>query len=90
MGKLIVKKLTEDEIEQRRMRSWPIWEKEVSRFPYEYDSDEECLILEGEVIVKTDDGNALIQAGDFVIFRKGLQCVWNIRKPVRKHYNFPD
>lgn len=90
MEKLIVKKLTENEIEQRKMRSWPIWEKEISKFPYEYDSDEECLILEGEVIVETSEGNAVIKAGDFVIFHKGLKCVWDIRKPIRKHYNFPE
>ena len=26
--------------------------------------------------------------GDFVTFPKGLSCIWDIKAPVRKHYNF--
>ncbi len=26
--------------------------------------------------------------GDFVTFPKGLSCVWDIKEPVKKHYNF--
>jgi uncharacterized protein len=89
MDELIVKKLSQDEIRQRGIESWPIWEKEVSRFPWQYDGDEECLILEGEVIVETSQGSFTIKAGDFVIFKKGLKCVWDIKDPIRKHYNFP-
>lgn len=89
MEDLIVKKLTNEEINLRGIVNWPIWEKEISRFPWQYDSDEECLILEGEVIVETSHGSITIKPGDFVIFKKGLKCVWDIRKPIRKHYNFP-
>lgn len=66
-----------------------MWEKEVSRFNWEYEEDEECLLLEGEVVVDTDAGRYTLSAGDFVTFRKGLKCRWDVRKPVRKHYNFP-
>ena len=31
---------------------WPIWTKEISQFPWRYDSNETCYILEGEVIVR--------------------------------------
>jgi uncharacterized protein len=89
MEELIVKKLSQDEIRQRGIESWPIWEKEVSRFPWQYEGNEECLILEGEVIVETEQGNFTIKAGDFVVFKKGLKCVWDIKDPIRKHYNFP-
>ena len=68
--------------------TWPIWEKEVSRFDWYYDSEEECLILEGEVVVETPGGDYTIKAGDFVTFGKGLKCVWDIKKPIRKHYSF--
>ncbi len=88
MAKVIVEKLSEKEITERKIKSWPIWTKEISRFEWYYDSDEECLILEGEVLVETCDGNYTAKAGDFVTFRKGLKCVWNVKKPVRKHYNF--
>lgn len=88
MAKIIIEKLSEKEIDSRKIKSWPIWTKEISRFDWYYDSDEECLILEGEVLVETGEGNCTVKAGDFITFRKGLKCVWNVKKPVRKHYNF--
>jgi uncharacterized cupin superfamily protein len=87
--KVIIQKLDLDQVEIRGIRDWPIWEKEVSRFNWQYDNDEECLILEGEVTVETGDGKYLIKAGDFVTFKEGLRCTWDVKKPVRKHYNFP-
>jgi hypothetical protein len=88
MKKVIVEQLTNEQMEKRGIATWPIWEKEISRFDWFYDSDEECQIIEGEVVVETTDGNFLIKAGDFVTFKKGLKCVWDVKKPIRKHYNF--
>jgi uncharacterized cupin superfamily protein len=69
--------------------TWPLWEKEVSEFPWTYDDSETCYILEGEVTVTPDNGEAvLIKQGDLVNFCKGLSCTWNITKPIRKHYRF--
>ncbi|MBE9481968.1 MAG: cupin domain-containing protein [Bacteroidetes bacterium] len=70
------------------MKNWPIWEKEVSKFDWEYNGNEECLILDGEVTVETDEGNFKIKPGDFVTFKDGLKCVWDVKKNIRKHYNF--
>jgi hypothetical protein len=28
------------------------------------------------------------KAGDFVTFKQGLKCVWNVKKPISNHYNF--
>jgi uncharacterized protein len=89
MKKVIIRKLSESEIKERGILKWPIWEKEISRFNHVYDGDEECLFIEGHVIIETLDCNYTIDAGDFVTFKDGLECVWNIRKPVKKHYNFP-
>ncbi len=83
-----IEQLTQDEIEDRGIGSWPIWEKEVSRFDWHYDQTEECLILEGRVIVESSGGAVEIKAGDFVTFPAGLSCVWDIKEPVKKHYNF--
>ena len=30
--------------EQKEAKEWPIWEKEESEFPWEYDEKETCLI----------------------------------------------
>jgi uncharacterized cupin superfamily protein len=87
--KIQVEKLDRKDLEQRGVTSWPTWEKEVSRFDWHYDSTEECYLLEGEVVVETEDGSRVeFGKGDFVTFPRGLSCVWDVKQPVRKHYNF--
>ncbi len=87
--KVEIEKLSEEQIEKRGIKSWPIWEKEVSRFDWYYDFTEECYLLEGKVIVETkDDEKYEFGKGDFVTFPKGLSCVWDIKEAVKKHYNF--
>lgn len=84
-----IKKLNSDEIKKMSIDSWPIWEKEKSRFDWHYDQVEECFLLEGRVIVESKDGTKVeFGKGDFVSFPKGLSCTWDIREPVKKHYNF--
>ena len=74
--------------EQQEAQSWPVWEKEESTFPWEYTVQEICLILDGNAVVQTEEGNVEFGAGDYVIFPKGLKCTWEIKKKIRKHYNF--
>jgi hypothetical protein len=88
MAQVIVKSLTEEEKTQMGIDNWPIWEKEVSRFEHTYDEVEHCLFLEGEVVIETEDAVYFIKDGDFVTFPIGLKCIWDIKKPVKKHYNF--
>ncbi len=88
MGTITIQKLTPDEISDAGIRDWPIWEKEVSRFDWIYDMEEHCYILEGNIIVETDDEKVSIKKGDYVIFPKGLTCIWDIKADVRKHYKF--
>jgi len=84
-----VKKLSQEKLKEMGVFDWPIWTKEVSKFPWAYDSIEECYFLEGDVSVQTKDGKSVsFGQGDFVSFPKGLSCTWNIKKPVKKHYNF--
>lgn len=84
--KIIVKNPTAEEVQ--KMKQQPIWEKEISTFPWHYDDQEMCLILEGEVTVKTNSESVSFKAGDLVIFPKGLDCTWDIKSPIRKHYKF--
>lgn len=81
-------KLTEKEIQNQGIYSWPIWEKEASQFDWYYDSTEHCLILEGEVVVTSELEVVEIKKGDFVTFPKGLACKWDIKKDIKKHYSF--
>jgi uncharacterized cupin superfamily protein len=69
-----VEKPKEEYLKERNVESWPIWEKEVSRFDWP---------------VETPDGKKVeIGKGDFVTFPKGLDCVWDVKEPIRKHYTF--
>ena len=88
MKKVIIEKYNEFEISKRGITDWPIWEKEVSEFDWYYDNQEQCLFLEGEVLIKTEGEDFKIKKGDFVIFNKGLRCTWKVIKPVKKHYKF--
>ncbi len=84
-----VRKPTPEEIETIGIRSWPVWEKGISRFPWTYDTNEECLLLSGKVTVEMLDGRRVeFGAGDFVRFPEGLKCIWHVHEPVRKHYRF--
>ncbi|OGW74739.1 MAG: cupin [Omnitrophica bacterium RBG_13_46_9] len=89
MADIKVEKLPEEKVKQMGVKTWPIWEKEASRFDWHYDEIEMCYILKGKVTVKTKDGKSVnFGAGDFVTFPRGLDCTWDIKEAVRKHYNF--
>ena len=83
---IIVKKPTAEE--KMQMGSMPTWECGVSEFDWHYDSEETCLLVEGEVTVSHAGGSVSFGAGDYVVFPKGLSCVWKVSKPVKKHYVF--
>ena len=70
---------------------WPIWEKEVSEFDWEYDKTETCYIVEGEAIVTpVDQDPVTITEGDMVTFPKGMKCTWKITEAIEKHYSFSE
>lgn len=83
---IIVRKPTPEETQA--MEACPVWEKEISEFPWHYDEQEQCLVIEGEVAVETADGTVTFGPGDFVTFPQGLDCTWKVKQPIRKHYKF--
>jgi hypothetical protein len=88
MGKISVKKASEQELKKLGATKWPIWTCGVSTFDYHYDDKETCYVLEGDVTVTAGDEKATFGPGDLVVFPQGLDCVWNVRAPVKKHYKF--
>ena len=71
------------------VRSWPVWEKEESEFPWYYDEKETFYVLEGDVTVTPEDGEAVrFGSGDLVVCPKGMSCTWTIHSAVKKHYSF--
>jgi uncharacterized cupin superfamily protein len=85
---ITIQHLSPEEQKQKGIPKWPVWEKEVSRFDWFYDSAEYCQILEGRAEIESETEKVEIRAGDFVTFPRGLKCVWTIKEPIRKHYKF--
>ena len=85
---ITISQLTDKEIEDRGVLSWPIWSCDISEFDWEYSNEESCLLLDGEVEVKSEFETVRFSAGDFVVFPKGLKCYWKVISSVRKHYTF--
>ncbi len=87
--KIKIEKPDIEDMRNRGVLSWPTWEKEVSKFEWHYDSVEECYLLEGHVIVELPEGEKVeFGKGDFVTFPKDLSCTWDVKSPVKKHFNF--
>jgi len=82
---------TEERLRSLGVRTWPIWTKEVSSFPWTYDASETCFFLEGDVVVKPEGGDPVrIGKGDLVTFPEGMRCTWEVRGAVKKHYRFDE
>jgi uncharacterized cupin superfamily protein len=83
-----VRKPTNEETE--KCKGWPTWSCEPSTFDWDYTEKETCLVIEGEVTVTDRQGNESVSfgPGDLVVFPEDLSCTWQVKKAVRKHYNF--
>jgi len=88
MNGIKVIKLQAEEIEEKGIELWPIWTKEISKFPWTYEGKEECLIIEGKIIISSNTQHLEINSGDFVVFENGFECVWDIKEAVKKYYKF--
>ena len=89
MSDIKIEKPTKEKLESMGILSWPVWEKEASTFPWSYDAQETCYLLEGKVKVTPEGGDSVeFGAGDLVIFPQGMNCTWEISENVRKHYKF--
>lgn len=86
---LVIHQPARAELDSMGVFNWPIWEKEVSEFPWTYDEAETCYLLAGKVVVTTEHGEPVeIGQGDLVTFPAGLTCTWQVQAAVRKHYRF--
>ena len=86
---IIVRKPTEQEA--KTCKSWPTWSCDTSEFEWEYTQTEKCLLIEGQVEVSDlpPSGNTVtFGSGDYVELPNGLKCIWNVKHPVKKYYDF--
>lgn len=87
MSKIVInKEITADKLE--KIKKWPIWEKDISRFSQFYAYTEEFYIIEGKVTIECEEEIYHLEPGDFVHIEKGLSCIWDIKEKVRKYYDF--
>lgn len=87
----VVRQPSAEVLEKNGVSSWGIWTKEISKFPWTYDSTETCYFLDGKVTVTPTGGEPVSMGkGDLVTFPRGMSCTWDITQPVRKHYTFED
>ena len=73
---------------QSDFQSWPIWECEPSIFNWEYEQEEHYYIINGNVTIVGKSNTIKIKSGDYVIFPKGLKCIWKVHTSVKKYYIF--
>ncbi|XP_020878560.1 uncharacterized protein LOC9310685 isoform X2 [Arabidopsis lyrata subsp. lyrata] len=90
LGITIEKNPPESKLTQLGVRNWPRWGCPPSKFPWTYSAKETCYLLEGKVKVYPNgsDEGVEIEAGDFVVFPKGMSCTWDVSVAVDKHYQF--
>lgn len=88
MSQISKKKPSQDELDRLGVTGWGIWTCEPSTFDWHYDQTETCYVLEGEVSIKTSEEQISIEPGDLVTFPQGLDCVWEVKTPIRKHFKF--
>ncbi|MCH2446426.1 MAG: cupin domain-containing protein [Candidatus Marinimicrobia bacterium] len=86
--KIDVRKPTEEEI--ATFANYPIWECEPSEFPWSYNSTEQCLVLEGEVTIVTEEGETTFGPGDLVTVPSGMSSTRKVTNAVKQHYTFKD
>mmetsp|Transcript_118558 Transcript_118558/g.335396 ORF Transcript_118558/g.335396 Transcript_118558/m.335396 type:complete len:149 (-) Transcript_118558:163-609(-) len=89
-----VEKLSKADADKKfGVSSWPTWGCGVSKFDWEYSGTEVAYMIEGEVVVTptgewADSEPATVVAGDLATFPDGMTCVWDVKKPIKKHYSF--
>lgn len=79
----------QEKLQALGVSGWPTWSKEISVFPWAYSEREVAYVLEGEVTVTPEGGEPIsFGPGDLVTFPAGMACIWEVKKPLRKHYFF--
>lgn len=74
-------------LEAMGVSKWPTWQKEVSVFDWTFPEQEIAYILEGECVMTPTEGDAVtFGKGDLVTFPAGITVNWEVKKPLRKHY----
>lgn len=86
--------MPESEADAQGIKAWPTWGSPVARFDWQWSGDEVAWIIEGEAII-TPTGEwkkcneVTVKKGDFCKFPDGMTCIWDVKKSIKKYYNYP-
>jgi uncharacterized cupin superfamily protein len=83
---VIVESISPDDANERGILAWPVSRRGVSRYSWRYDATEVCYLVTGQARIETEDGNVEVESGDLITLPAGLECTWDIREPIAKHY----
>ncbi len=88
MSAIQVTRPTRNELKSLDTAQWTPWSCDPSEFDWEYTETETAYVHEGHVTVRHAGGETEIEAGDLVVFPKGMKCTWDVHKTIRKIYTF--
>jgi uncharacterized cupin superfamily protein len=78
---------TQAKLDALNVKKWPTWQKEISTFDWVFPEQEIAYILEGECVITPTGGTPVnFGKGDLVTFPAGVSAVWEVKKPLHKHY----
>jgi uncharacterized cupin superfamily protein len=83
----VEKNPSQTKLNQLNVSKWPTWQKEVSTFDWVFPEKEVAYIIEGECLITPIGGTPVsFGKGDLVTFPAGIKAVWEVKKPLHKHY----
>eukprot|EP01035_Chromulina_nebulosa_P027709 gene27709-36469_t len=87
---VVVHEPPQEKLDKLKIKTWPTWGCDISRFPWSYSETETCYILRGKATIIPKDGSTPVDitTGDLCTFPEGLSCIWDVKEPIQKHYYF--
>jgi hypothetical protein len=82
----VVKKISTHEFEQLGVDTWEPWENTTHKAPWEVEETETFYVHEGEVSITVGDITYNVTENMLVSLPKGLVCIWDIPKYLKKVY----
>ncbi len=86
MSEIIITRPSKDELDKLGIDKWSSWECDPSEFDWQYPDRETAYVFNGKVVVTSNGNKVEINAGDLVVFPKGLKCHWQVIERIEKVY----
>ncbi len=77
-----------DRLEALGVLCWDVATEAVATIRKTYERAMIVYVLQGEATIETPSGQVAIEAGDLVTLPLGLQCTWNVTRPMGTHFSY--